>query len=133
MSVPHAEAFRDTFPEDSHEWASMDFFIDNAVGHENAITKGAWQAHMAASGIFVSIGFLQNRLIRPARQLFDFFGVKRYRGLYLISNDEDLEITRLYYQQQERAMHTRANNLRPWVYNRTILPPMPVLQPTFSH
>jgi hypothetical protein len=111
MSQAQALNYRDSFPQDSLEWACIDEFIHNARGYENPISKTEWCTRMARLGYRVSTNFLEQRVIRPARHAYDFIGVKRYRGLYLMISREDIEKSAEFYHSQANSMNARGDQL----------------------
>lgn len=111
MSLHRAIAFRDSFPQGSKEYRSMDCFLRYACGHNNPMSKSVWAERMEEIGCPVSIGFLEKRIIRPARRIYDFFGVKRFQGLYLMIDDEDIEHSAHFYREQGDSMYSRRDIL----------------------
>jgi len=111
MSQAQALNFRDSFAQDSLEWACIDEFINTARGYENPISKSEWCTRMAEKGYLISSNFLEQRVIRPARIAYDFIGVKRYRGLYLMITREDVEKSAEFYHAQGDSMNARGDQL----------------------
>ena len=111
MSQLEAEAFRDSLPQRSAERECMDLFIEQARGHDNPMSKSMWVQRMAERGVRISVGFLERRIIRPARMSYDFFGVRRFRGLYLMITQEDIEQSAEFYHEQGDFMNARGDQL----------------------
>ena len=111
MSQLEAEAFRDSLPQRSAERECMDLFIEQARGHDNPMSKSMWVQRMAEHGVYISVGFLEKRVIRPARNFYDFFGVRRFRGLYLMITQEDIEQSAEFYHEQGDFMNARGDQL----------------------
>lgn len=111
MSLQYATEFRDSFPQGSKEYRSMDYFLRYARGHNNPMSKSVWAERMEEIGCPVSIGFLERRIIRPARRIYDFFGVKRFQGLFLMIDDDDIEHSAQFYHEQGDSMYCRRDIL----------------------
>jgi hypothetical protein len=111
MSLFPAIAFRDSFPQSSREYRSMDCFLRHARGRNNPMSKSVWAERMEEMGCPVDVRFLERRIIRPARQIYDFFGVKRFKGLYLMIDDDDIEHSAHFYREQGDSMYCRRDIL----------------------
>jgi hypothetical protein len=128
MSQLHAESFRDSFPADSRERECMNLFIQQARGHDNPMSKSMWVQRMADRRVYISVGFLERRIIRPARMSYDFFGVRRFLGLYLMITPEDIEQSAEFYHEQGDFMNARGDQLArridavPEIPNRIAIP-----------
>ena len=111
MSQISAEHFHDSLPEGSIERVCIMEFINNARGYENPMSKSEWCNRIRELGHDVSIGFLMRRIINPAREIYDFIGVRRYRGLYLMITREDIEKSAEFYHAQGDSMNLRGDQL----------------------
>jgi hypothetical protein len=111
MSQVYAESFRNSLPADSRERECMNLFIEQARGHDNPMSKSMWVQRMAEHGVYISVGFLERRIIRPARMAYDFFGVRRFRGLYLMITQDDIEQSAEFYHEQGDFMNARGDQL----------------------
>jgi len=111
MSLQYATEFRDSFPQCSKEYRSMDCFLRYARGHNNPMSKSVWAERMEEMGCPVSIGFLERRIIRPARRIYDFFGVSRFRGLFVMIDNDDIEHSAQFYHEQGDSMYCRGDIL----------------------
>jgi hypothetical protein len=111
MSQKQALRFRRSLPPNSSERACINEFIQCARGYENPMSKTEWCDRMAELGVLVSKFFLEQRIIRPARQSYDFLGVRRYRGLYLMITRQDIEKSAEFYHSQGESMNARGDQL----------------------
>ena len=111
MSLQYATEFRDSFPQCSKEYRAMDCFLRYARGHNNPMSKSVWAERMEEMGCPVSIGFLERRIIRPARRIYDFFGVSRFRGLFVMIDNDDIEHSAQFYHEQGDSMYCRGDIL----------------------
>jgi len=75
------------------------------------MSKSVWAERMEEMGCPVSIGFLERRIIRPARRIYDFFGVSRFRGLFVMIDNDDIEHSAQFYHEQGDSMYCRGDIL----------------------
>lgn len=99
MFLTQAHEYAINLNENSPERAFYDILTDNAVGHQNAISKKEIRRMLASYGHNCSRQLIASHTA-ASRRLPHFLGIKRYGGIYIIDSAEDARVTLDYYDDQ---------------------------------
>jgi hypothetical protein len=112
MFLNEAQSFGNNLPCRSCGRAFFDIVTENAVGQQNAISKEEISALLSERGFNRCEASISSDYIAPSRRMPHFFGIKRYKGIYIIDNSADARLTLEYYAEQVRGSQRHANYLR---------------------
>ena len=111
MFLTQTHEYSQTLNENSTEKALYDIITENAVGHENSISKNEIQRLLESYGHNCSKQFVTSRITASRRQPH-FLGIKRYGGIYIIDSEQDATLTCQYYYEQLQGIRRHFNYLR---------------------